>query len=511
MPLTDWISLRKSCRISSAILSLNSTVSDPGWQSVLPHPFIARLISVHGKATYGGLRESMKMSKISCSDMRDLLGRADVWVAHLARTLIRLAVSLVYIDSTASEHIPDLQLNASPVETARRYAEAAQHLTSQHELLQSSAGCECVMMQGYYSVHFGRIKEAGLSFRKALNIAQHIELPARTAIDDEEGNAARIACFRLLSAYRSLSLYNGESCDVEDRSTYQIDVSDDPCQLLGQMNVQVWRRLIERNIRLELAWRNDESREAALHNEQEETLNIDQEMKSAMLSISPSWWALPNIPATASEEDITASFSRLDTCKDHYNTIVLAHLPYVLQASNTNSSDPFTYSRSVAISASREVLRRFPMFQQYKNVPASLRAVEHKAFIAGVVLLLAHMHSHRLAGFDAIGHERPKDLNALFGTIESMESVFARDRHNPGSECARTLRRLMDVEQEMACGIAYDVTCFYEPLVYAGSMDLGEVLDIQLPYFGTLRISRTNTANAPESSWAHPTGLKSFA
>lgn len=436
------------------------------------------------------MSQPLRLSKISHVDDSGAWGPPDVKAAVLGRQLISLAVSLAYVEATAPDQIPSLQLNASPTETARRYAQAAQRLTSVQELLLSTAGFECVMMQGHYKVHFGRIKDAGVSFRQALHLAQRIGLPSKATVNDEYGKAARVACFRLLGANRALSLFNGEVCDdvVDSDMFFSNNELREPENHLSRNNIRTWRRLIERNLRIERAWRSGRGAEAVLHEELAKTLNIDQDMKTTMLRTPPAWWALSTMPTHASREVGQASFSLLTTTKDHFYTIVLAHLPYVLQAFAARTESSFTYSRSAAISASREVLVRFPLYQRFRHVPASFRAVEHKVFVAGIVILLAHMRSHRSADPDAIDHERPKDLGILLETIESMERLFARDWENPGSECARTLRRLMDIEQEMAHGMVYDAVCFYEQSQDGREVDLDENLDIRLPYFGTVRI-----------------------
>lgn len=459
--------------------------------SVLPHPFVQGMMAKHGKAAYQGLREPLQLSKTSNQNLDGLAATVDVQTACLARRLIRLAVSLMYMDATSSEHVRDLQLSASAMETAQRYVEAAKHLTSNNELLLSPAGLECVMMEGHWSIHLGRIEEGGVSFRRALHLAQRIDLPQKAAADDEDGIAARLACMRLISANRSLSLYCGEPCaDIDDNVFDRpIDHGDDPSGRLKRCHARIWKQLVARNVRIERAWGLDSPKDAVLNNELLETLHIDREMKQATLTIPSTWWQLPDVQADT-EEGAEATFTSLNVSMDHFNTIVLTHLPYVLQASTTTSSTPFIYSKCAAIFASREVLLRFPLFQGFKHVPASYRALERKAFIAAVVLLLAHMHSHRVIGFDAIEHERPKDLNALFGTISAMDTIFSKDRHNPGSECARKLRRMMAIDEEMAYGLPHSITCSYDKPSALCNADSGDFLDIELPYFGNMHVER---------------------
>lgn len=210
-----------------------------------------------------------------------------------------------------------------------------------------------------------------------------------------------------------------------------------------------------------------------------------------MHSIPANWWIIPARPEPgAYAGSAETSFTRLQTSKDHFNTIVLTHLPYILHASTTPSNVKYAYSRGAAVAASREVLLRFPSFQQYKHVPASYRALEHKCFIAGFVLLFAHMHSHSSGELDAIDHERPRDLIILSAAVESMRDIFAKDRDDPGSECARLLTRLMDVEQQAATGVAWRVSCSYEEEGEAFAMDESSELAIQLPYSGTVSIQR---------------------
>lgn len=248
--------------------------------SVLPHPFIASLIQEKGRSAYDGLREPTRLTKTSLYKEDERPSQANLAAAYLARKLIRLAVALLYVGHMAPEHVADLGLNASAMDTAHRYMEAARHLTSLSELLQSAARLECVMMEGYYEVHRGRMREAGLSFRRALHVAQRIELLEQTATGGDQA-AARSAVFRLIIANRSLSLYNGEACDGIDEDSMlgqsKLLTESDPCERLANVDVRIWRRLIARNARIRQAWKSDVDREAALDAEMAETLSIDQE------------------------------------------------------------------------------------------------------------------------------------------------------------------------------------------------------------------------------------------
>ena len=471
--------------------------------SVLPHPFTASLMEGYGKGVYEGLNETLRLTKASHEDRRDFTLSEDLQPAFLARRLIRLAVCLMYMDSTSSEHIRDLQLSESAMETSRRYVEAARHLTCEIELLQSTAGLECVTMDGYYSVHLGRIGEAGNSFRRALHLAQRIGLPEKAAAaEDDQGTVARNACFHLISANRMLALCTGQACDaIDDHFTKWRDGDlDQPLEQLNRINVRIWRRIISRNVRTRQAWICDPDREIALHAELAETLSIDQDLKLAMLSIPSTWWQLPSIPDATTRAVSKESFLQLNTTKDHYHTIVLTHLPYALHAAISIHGSPFSYSKAAAISASRQVLIRWPLYQRFKHVPASYRALEHKSFIASIVLLLSHMHSHHSTDFDALVFERPKDLNLLSESTNSMEALFARDQHNPGSECARILRRLMDIEQDMACGTDYSMSWCCDGAGRDFSVDTA-ALDVRLPYFGTIHIERESDVRHANDSF----------
>ena len=457
--------------------------------SKLPHPFVAALILQHGKAAYSGVREPLTLSKTSSNHADELDMPANFGPACLARKLIRLAVGLMYMDAASPEHVRDLQLADSATETARQYVGAARHLTSRKELLLSSAGLEAVMMEGHYCVHLGQIEAGGVSFRRAMHIARAIGLPKKAAEDDDGGLVARMSYLRLTGVNRSLSLNTGENCEEIDDTVFKVSPRDgmavEPSQRLSYLNIQMWRRIIARNVRIQHAWKCGWDREAILNDELLEALHMDREMKQVTLLVPSNWWQLSNTTPANSDDDTEANFTRLNTSKDHFNTVVLIHLPYVLHASTTTTSTSFIYSKSAAVSASREVLLRFPIYQQFQHVPASYRAVEQKAFVASVVLLLAHMHSHQSTSFDAIEHERPKDLNVLAEAITSMEKIFSKDRHYPQSKFAPLLRRMMEIEEAMAAGSVYTITCSYDAPVVPNA---SEVLDVQLPYFGNVRV-----------------------
>ena len=458
--------------------------------TVLPHPFIASMIAFHGRSAYSELREPLKLSKTSDVAPDDEMIPVEIQPAFLARKLIRLAISLMYMESMESEEIDNLQLDASVAETASRYVNAARHLTSQNALLQSSAGLESLMMLGHYNVHLGQMRDAHLVFQRALHLALSLHVPGQPRSDGEQGRTYQHALQRLVSADRALSLLDAVPCVsmVDMGFDESATAVADPCKYLNSLHVKLWQMIVLRNVRMQKAYTSGENLRAVLATEYPGTLAIDSSLKQAMQFTPSAWWALPS----SWPKDSQMGFEELNTSKEHYSTILLAHLPYILPvASGQYHMRDSTYCRTAAASASREVLARFPHYERFRFVPASFRALEQKTFLAGIVLLLAHMHGHLSAEMNWIEHERAKDLNLLFENVNCMERIFANDKNAPGSRCAYLLRALIDMEAEMLRGRRYRIETV--PLNAVKFVEYEPILTIPIPYFGMLLFSRIGT------------------
>jgi hypothetical protein len=334
--------------------------------------------------------------------------------------------------------------------------------------------------------------------------------------------------FRLVYSDRYMSLILGIVPAVTDDNCLGTTMDGTELRRLERVHAIVTGRIAMRNERLRRAgfW------DGCVLDEQEadyayrETLQIDDDMKQAVRLVSPELWFLPASavdlmpPPAATPAQFKDTTARLFAQLKHFNLLVLLHFPYVMQSLDSRKPPPpsswptgssSSYSTLTAIHASREVLSRFLIYRSLRPAPLLYRGFDLMAITASVILLLAHLDSHRTGychgdGGNALDHQRPGNLHMVSCAAACFEALDKGGRDPVSRSAALVLRTLAAVERDAARGVG-------EYLLWREDGPLGEVrcgvseeesggLRFTVPHFGMIRVVRREVVDGLGIGWA---------
>ncbi|ENH70350.1 hypothetical protein FOC1_g10012264 [Fusarium oxysporum f. sp. cubense race 1] len=409
----------------------------------------------------------------------------------IARRLIEIALGLQHLHESKSSDKGVSRLLRSAREASRRYFDAAiRYVTSQDLLVASYDGLEILMLEGLYHINSGNLKPGWMAFRRAISIAQLLNLPLRSQTsgeicDPSHAPKSRLLWFRLNYADRFLSLMLGLPSATTDDSVASSDVvaAESPLGRLDQLHTVIMGRLISRNQRIAAA---DPTQ--ALQSELEETQSLDQELQRIASLLPAEWWLPPHLSDSVTDAS-TSEASRLLAQVNHAHLLLILHLPYVLQSlSSLQPRDADSLYK--AVTASRDILSRFILYRKFNQVPTCCRAVDFKALTASATLLLAHLDVHSL-GHCALAHQRLQDIGLIQMTIRSIEGLVKSSLDSQGETELRVLKWLQEAEASAADGVVHSL-CINESASQGECRIFEEGLNLEFaaPYLGRLRVNR---------------------
>ncbi|QKX63741.1 uncharacterized protein TRUGW13939_10912 [Talaromyces rugulosus] len=411
-----------------------------------------------------------------------------------AHRLIQIAICLQELDKIESQQLQSC-LNGSAVDAASRFFNlASRHVTSKDELMESLEGLETLLLEAGFYINIGKPRAAWSTIRRALGIAEIIGLHS---LRKTMGSRAENVWFRLHSSDRHVSFmvslpYNSSDNGFADENVL---LGKTPAERLERHHTALVGRIIVRNVHMQ---RRNTSHEN--YDDYVETQSIDYELKHLAKSMPPKWWVEPTLNSSTPDTDIMHNSAVLHAQTQHFYLLVLLHQPYLLKRSysypivscgviDQARSFDFTYSKLVALSASREMLSRFLVFRTFHRGPA-YRGVDHKGFTSAVTLLLAHLDGHRYDNANALEIHRPQDLGMIFSVMD----LFNQDGPR-GKKFAETLQRLIEVEADAANGSIY----YFVRSETSNDATQNNGLDLEIPYFGTMSVLKSsNTVFRPD-------------
>lgn len=445
-------------------------------ESVLPTPATANAIVTQGRSPLAILENP---AIISIATSRGVQTHQREHPLKMARSLIYLALCLERLDLNKSQAM-EVELEAPTGIVARRYVEAAGHVTCQDALIDSFDSLETLMLQSSFEMSTGNVSNAWLHVRRALNIAQLMQIAGK---ERQMSSREYLVRLRLVLFDRVLSLMLGLSCETSiDEHWIQIDGLS---KSLEQSHAKLSGYLIKRNLRMAKRLQDTNGLDDG-YNDYEETRKIDQELKRVMRTLEPLDGT--NIPTRK-----TADAYKYVDQMHHYDLLVLTHLPYLLSGPHLDKSsacsNDFEYSKFVALSASREVLSRFLVCCKSPQIPNISGGLSHKTFISSITLLLAHLLGHA-KGFDnAFEHQRPGDLGIVRDIIHEISCLSEAKK---GSFDTQVITKLISIENDAAKGNRY-VACtvkYPQQLLLTAEDHAIGALQFTLPYFGTIEVLR---------------------
>jgi hypothetical protein len=425
----------------------------------------------------------------------------------IARRLLMLGVFL----QSGSFLSPGLQV------TMNRVVETANRLVINNDDLASSLeGIECIMMECMFRNNAGNLRGAWVSNRRAMTIAQVMNLhryrdtnsnsewsarPPPKAIysDTRKRINPQSMWFRLVATDRYLSLILGlpQESQQDPHSVCLEPKEPNDCALIDRLE-----RLVVVAAGLIL------QRNSTNIHDLEATLRVDKLLQEAAASTPAQWWLPPEpLSIIGNTMDAFKETVRLMHQLTHFHLLAQLHLPYVLLTSNDRKYD---YSKMTAINASREILSRFVLyFGSNSNCSSYCRGVDFVTFIASMTLCLAHIKGHcerqlnivdinngTTSVFRFLTHQRPQDIGFIERIMERMEHKTRSDDNPITHTITNSLRQLVAIEASVVNqgSCIADLSCHIgcDGLQGSGiSMHMSnEILRIHIPYYGTIKIER---------------------
>jgi len=426
---------------------------------------------------------------------------------RIAYGLIQFALCLQHIDLDSSER-PELQLDEPIRDAAQRYVDlASRYVTSQNLLMDSLDGLETLVLEACYHINVGNLRAAWLIFRRALALVQLVGVSQTT----EEGRRrVEVIWVRLISGDRHLSFILGlPSADV-DMSIARQSFRDTnaPTKKLERIHLKVLGRIITRNVKMTGRRRVSEGGDLSTDgfDDEDETCQIDSQLKQALRSLAPQWWALTTLSKNTSDTETAERTARLIFQINHFFLLTILHQPYLLQflQRQTNSNEisgsrslvDHNYAHTTALYACRELLSRFPIFRTFHGTP-SYRGMDDKAFVTAMLLILAHISGNSSGQANVLDHQRPQDLVMIGSVITMLDRFSCSYDDKIGSTSVEILKNLLKIEAQSATELVSYAVCMEEgaPRISNDQSTRNEgSFAFNMPYFGTLRLVRKKTA-----------------
>ncbi|CAJ2512367.1 Uu.00g053820.m01.CDS01 [Anthostomella pinea] len=416
---------------------------------------------------------------------------------HIARRLLMLGTFLQGISPSFADKLADMRseyrnLMSRVVDTATRL------VTSNDELVESLEGIECVMIESMYLNNAGNLRRAWLANRRAMVMAQMMGLGLPTGTGSlvkvlEKETYDRIdpeyMWFRIVSSDRYLSLMLGLP-----QGTLE-NVFASPKALENCMSMERMERMMSVAGRLIL------QRNGAERTDIQATYQIDKMLQEAAAMMPPQWWSMAPDLTEVSNNDAKAfqETVRLMNQFAYHHMLVQLHLPYILQASSTASS--YDYNKMTAATASRAIVALFVSIRNSVLASAYCRGIDFVVFIASTTLCLVHIEARRQL-FNGLQHQRLSDRGLLERTLEIMETMAEQNQDVIAREICGILRPLLAIEDSSAKGGYYHASASPDgenrgARGVSGAGDAHDVLRIEIPYFGTIRIEHRPSLGSP--------------
>ncbi|KAH8900230.1 hypothetical protein GQ53DRAFT_622065, partial [Thozetella sp. PMI_491] len=365
-------------------------------------------------------------------------------------------------------------------------------ITSNDDLLGSVEGVECAILQGLVEASDGNMRRAWLAFRRATVVGQLMGIskrpcPPLKVLDRRTKVDPQLLWFRVVHHDRWISLLLGlpQGCLDFSMASEEYLSADTPMGRLERSNCVVAGRILQRN----------EQGTVGL-SDWKATQTIDTELQSAAKHLPSKWWLSPNLATIPPNSP--ALFWELQRALAQLMYFYLAtqlHLPYMLRFAGDKQSN---YSKIMCASASREMLARFVSYRSFTRLAGGgSPSVDFYALTGAMALLLAHIHSYKSqigCGENIFAHQRMSDRAMLEQVLELMEAQGRDSNDSLSLQSAALLRRLMVVEEEASRGGQYNTyvrqLCETPSPSHSRIPDDSSVLQISIPYFGTIKIAK---------------------
>ncbi|MCJ1311778.1 hypothetical protein MMC25_005451 [Agyrium rufum] len=371
--------------------------------------------------------------------------------------------------------------------------------------MDSVDGVETLTLEVCYYITAGNLRIAWLTLRRALAVAEILDLSQETEVVQSRGAAM---WFRLTLGDLFLSLLLGLPSAAANGSfdlltDLENTATETPIEKLDRDHASILAQIVTRNTRMQYRCSRDKKEAGTanidlLDEDFNATQAIGDKVKLSMWSLPAEWWMPPLLIEADTEVDLLQRTATIVAQMHHYFLLLVTYQPYlienVIMAHEVRAESGFTkhpYSEAVAVSASRQVLSHFFEVRRFHR-SLSYRALDDKVFPAVVTLLLAQISGHHLPHSNVLDHQRPQDLSLLKDVVNCIESNAKPYGDQLSESIVRVLKKLVQIEADAARGLEYSIRleCSVVKRPQSDPEDQDSHLYLPIPYIGTMCISR---------------------
>ncbi|KAH7121430.1 C6 zinc finger domain-containing protein [Dactylonectria macrodidyma] len=421
----------------------------------------------------------------------------------LAKYLLVLATSLQYVNPEL--HVAEIRrLSEPPDRLMHRLARVAYGLVvNNDEFLGSVEFLECVMLEAFYQANSGNLRRAWFACRRGMVVAQMMGLhrsgsrqPLKVLGPPKPLYPSYI-WFRIVWADRQLCLMLGlpqGSLDESIASEAAL-AEDTPSDKFERKQSVIASHILERN----------ESSDPSVMDDFDALQKLDAELQKAANEMGSKWWLPPTLANLVHDPEVAFwETLRLLEQMIYFNLLNMLHLPYMLRSNAPDTDYNFEYSKLASVSASRELLTRFIMFRSFNRVAFCCRSTDFFALISAMTLVIAHLDGHRRKGANVLAHQRNSDRAMMDQVLDNMDSVAEQSTDALSERSSSLLRSLLALEADAAEGRLGNAAAVMTEMHPDLATDDRQSLRINIPYFGTISISREGVISMEAPRCATP-------
>lgn len=385
----------------------------------------------------------------------------------IARALMCIAICLQQLSKNIN--MTQLRLPSPPDEYMESLAGTIISLvTSDDEIIATPEGIECLLLISIYFVNSGRPRRSWLNNRRALAIAQLMDLH-RAHKDDSKGDdrsgEAEIAGVwpYLIHHDRHLSQILGYPCGVVDTYETFVPTNLKFMQYLdGNQQDMVYTRHLDRVAALLIE---REQRSSAL------AIGITQSIDSALGNLAASmpqlWWHPFDRRSGTQEEAMDSLYSRYNIQLWHHQLEMSNHLPLMLDVAEQGRSE---YSRVACLKAARELIKVYlPLRTTFGMFSCCM--TNFQAFTAAMILIFNMFLRTPAAQLEVLSGQSDADWGLIADVINTLDAAFERFEDRVALQARDVLRLLQAIEKDPK------------------SLE-GDKFHFTIPYFGIISIAR---------------------
>ncbi|KAF4969094.1 hypothetical protein FSARC_3617 [Fusarium sarcochroum] len=424
----------------------------------------------------------------------------------VARKMLILATFLQGVPIASESYLE--RLGTSREELMSRMVKTAHDLvTCNDDLVSSLEGIECIMLEGLYENYAGNLRRSWLAARRAVMIAQILGLNRGIVPSSIRGAAIEPddLWFRLINFDRYLCLMLGLPQSSPGEPFARSDALDTyPAnQRMQRLCSIACGRLLNRD-------------PSDVYN-QHATEEIDKLLRDACTSMPAQWWIMPNLSSYCDLPDKIRETLRFNDHFMQYHLLLQLHLPYLLRP---NIAHSWSYNKSTAIAACREILTRFISVRTVPQARYYCRGTDLIAFMSCAALTIAHIlcdQRHKKIednGYHFLTQQRLSDRGLLEQVLAIAQDVMHKNNDDVSKRLLMLLHYLLAIEDNVTAGVRYSVS-FAEESARDGDLghhvkasEDGTLLNIHLPHFQMIKIERRGSEGeeVPASSLEVPMG-----